>query len=124
VDSFVSAKLGNNVHMRVAGDTAACDGLRLEALLLHLEDVRSVRAIARDGEMPDALPLFHAACPQPEQVHLLEILAAIGASVSLVTPSHVTFYAEDGALEFEGIFENLGLRWPVIRCPGACEKCA
>jgi hypothetical protein len=124
VESFVSAKLGDRVHMRVAGDTGACDGRRLEALLLHLEEVRSIRAFGGDTEKADALSVFHAACPRPEQAHLLAVLSAIGVTVTLVTPSHVTFCSAACALESEDFCENLGLRWPVSRCQGECEKCA
>ena len=45
VDTFVSVRFSGQVWMRIAGDTAACSGERLKALLLHLEDVLAVCAL-------------------------------------------------------------------------------
>lgn len=44
IETFVSVRIGGQVQMRIAGDTAACAGERLKALLLHLEDVLAVGA--------------------------------------------------------------------------------
>lgn len=50
LDTFVSERIGGQVRMRIGGDTAACAGERLKALLLHVEDVLAVRAMPGEGD--------------------------------------------------------------------------
>lgn len=124
VELFVSVRLGNRVQMRVAGDTGACDGMRLKALLFDVEDVRAIHAIRPEEESLEAASIFHASCPPSEQAGLRDILHALGATVTIVSPSQITFKAWHRVVELEDAFQDLSFRWPIDRCPGACEKCA
>lgn len=44
LDSFTAHRMNDCVDIRIQADIGTCDGARLEALLLHLEDVVSVEA--------------------------------------------------------------------------------
>jgi hypothetical protein len=121
VSSFVSVRFGDQVYMRISGDTGACDGERLRALIQHLEDVRGIRAIPADDERPPYPRVFHAECARPQQRVLLEMLIAQGMNVHLVSPSHITFETIGSDAGVEEICETLKRHWPIERVPGEAE---
>jgi acetolactate synthase small subunit len=112
VDSFVSVRLGKEVYMRIFADTGDCDGMRLEALLNRLEDVQTISAVEA-GTKGKNTALFTVACPQREQPSLLDTLAALGAVVVLVTPTHIAFETAGSDEQNAGLIETLSHHWLV-----------
>jgi acetolactate synthase small subunit len=112
VDSFVSVRLGNEIYARVFADTGECEGMRLKALLHRIEDVQAIRAV-QAGTEGNNTALYSVLCPQREQASLRNALAALGAAVVLVTPSHITFEASGSDEENAGLREKLNHHWPV-----------
>ncbi len=112
VDSFVSARLGDEVYLRIFADTGECEGMRLKALLHRIEDVKTITA-AENGTGEKSTMLFTIACPQRERASLLDTLAALGAAVVLVTPTHIAFETAGSDEENARLRETLSHHWPV-----------
>jgi acetolactate synthase small subunit len=113
VQSFVSVKLGNAVHMRIFAETGACEGMRLKALLHRIEDVQTIKAVQDGGTQSKNAALFNVACGQSEQASLMDTLAALGAAVVLVSPCNIAFEAAGSDEEITGLRETLSRHWPV-----------
>ncbi len=112
VDSFVSVRLGNEVYVRIFADTGECEGMRLKALLHRIEDVKTISA-SQNGAGEKSTALFTIACSQRERASLLDTLAALGAAVVLVTPTHIAFETAGSDEQNSVLKETLSHHWPV-----------
>jgi acetolactate synthase small subunit len=111
--SFASMKLGEQISMRICGDIGLCDGQRIAALILHLEDVRGIRAFPAEDATAQTVTLFSVACERSGQAALLDTLAAVGATVILVNPSHIDFEAVGSEMEMAELYETLQCYWEI-----------
>jgi hypothetical protein len=115
--SYASMKLGEQVNMRVCGDIGSCEGSRIAAQILHLEEVRAVRAFSAGGAagqaVTQAATLFNVVCDRSGQAALLDTLAAIGAEVVLVNSSRVAFEVVGSEMDVAELYERLRRHWPI-----------
>jgi acetolactate synthase small subunit len=111
--SFASMKLGEQISMRICGDIGSCEGLRIAALILHLEDVRGIRAFPAEDTAAQTVTLFSVACERSGQGALLDTLAAVGATVILVNSSHIAFEAAGSGMEMAELYETLRYYWEI-----------
>jgi hypothetical protein len=113
VSYFTSVKTGSELRLRIDADAGLCGGPRLAALILRLEGIRSARAIEHVDRTAELTRRFQIANIVSEQSGLLDLLRAMGANVTLVTPTHIDFEGAGGSGEIEEIIEVLRSYRPI-----------
>jgi hypothetical protein len=112
--SFIAVRLGEEICMRIDADIDACDGRRVQALLYRNEDVQTIRAVVAE-DRAQSVASYYAVCEGESQMRLLQVLAGLGAIVTLINDGQIVFEVEGGESELLEMEQRLMRYWPIER---------
>ena len=119
---FQSVRLGEQVFLRIRCNPGHCDGVRLKALILELEDVREVCASSDDSARLQERLLLQVAYDDADRRPLLEVLSAVGAEILSWHRRGVVFELRSDVDNVVRACGQLGKFWKIDKIEGVRDE--